>query len=213
MIRITDSTILVTKTNRNMNKLLILLLFFMVVSCASPQKEVKTYQVGQINTRAGEMLFWLYDETPIHKESFINLATAQYWDSMIFNRVIENFVIQGGCPDTPEGFADSPYLLRPEFKDSIKHIYGALGAGRDGNEEKLSAGCQLYIVQNKDGLSRLDGDYMIFGQMFNGFDVLDAIAKVETDSLDTPLVAVPMQVNVISLTAEGLKEKGYELSK
>ena len=196
-----------------MNKLLILLLFFMVVSCASPKKEVKTYQVGRINTPVGEMLFWLYDETPIHKESFINLATAQYWDSLTFNRVIEDFVIQGGCPDTPEGFADSPYLLQPEFKDSIKHIYGALGAGRDGNEAKLSAGCQLYIVQNKDGLPRLDGDYMIFGQMFKGFDVLEAIAKVETDSLDAPLADVPMAVSLLLLTEEELKEKGYELKK
>jgi hypothetical protein len=43
--------------------------------------------------------------------------------------VIENFVIRGGCPDTPEGFVNSPYLLKPEFNDKIKHIYGAVGAG------------------------------------------------------------------------------------
>lgn len=196
-----------------MNKLLILLLLLIAASCASQKKEIKTYQIGQINTKAGEMLFWLYDETPIHKENFINLASDRYWDSLTFNRVIEDFVIQGGCPDTPEGFSDSPYLLKPEFKDSIKHIYGALGAGRDGNEAKLSAGCQLYIVQNKEGLARLDGDYMIFGQMFKGFDVLDAIAKVETDSLDAPLIDVAMVVNVILLTAEELKNKGYKLNK
>lgn len=189
-----------------MNKLASILLLVICASCS------KTYPVGQINTPDGEMLFWLYEETPIHKESFIKLAGEHFWDSLTFNRVIEGFVIQGGCPDTPKGFADSPYLLKPEFNDSIKHIYGALGAGRDGNEEKLSAGCQLYIVHNKDGIPRLDGDYMIFGQMFKGFDVLDAIAIVETDTTDTPLLDVPMEVNVLSLTKEELKTLGYEVS-
>jgi len=172
-----------------------------------------TYPVGQITTPKGEMLFWLYDDTPIHKESFIKLANESFWDSLTFNRVIEDFVIQGGCPDTPEGFGDSPYLLKPEFHDHIKHIYGALGAGRDGNAEKLSAGCQLYIVDNEKGVPRLDGDYMIFGQLFKGFNVLDAIAKVETDSLDQPITSVPMEVNVLHLTQEELAIQGYNIQE
>lgn len=184
----------------------LIILLAIISSCSAP-----TYPVGQIITPKGEMLFWLYEDTPIHKESFIKLANESFWDSLTFNRVIEDFVIQGGCPDTEEGFADSPYLLQPEFRDSIKHIYGALGAGRDGNAEKLSAGCQLYIVDNEKGLPRLDGDYMIFGQLFKGFDVLDAIAKVETDSLDQPLIDVPMEVNVVYLNQEELKEKGYNM--
>jgi peptidyl-prolyl cis-trans isomerase B (cyclophilin B) len=141
------------------------------------------------------------------------LATNHYWDSLTINRVIENFVIRGGCPDTPEGFVNSPYLLKPEFNDKIKHIYGAVGAGRQGYNEKSSAGCQLYIVQNKEGIPRLDGDYMIFGQLFKGFDVLDAIAVVETDSLDTPLDAVTMKVNVLSLTESELMKLGYLLKE
>lgn len=157
------------------------------------------------------MLFWLYDETPIHKESFIKLANERYWHDYTFNRVVKGFVIQGGCPDTPEGFADSPYLLQPEFNDSIKHIYGALGAGRDGNPEKLSAGCQLYIVHDKEGIPRLDGNYMIFGQMLKGFDVLEAIAVVDVDSLDKPHVDVPMEVYVLEMTSEELSELGYEV--
>jgi len=170
-----------------------------------------TYPVGQIITPKGEMLFWLYEDTPIHKASFIKLANESFWDSLTFNRVIEDFVIQGGCPDTPEGFAESPYLLQPEFHDHIKHIYGAVGAGRDGNAEKLSAGCQLYIVDNKEGIPRLDGDYMIFGQIFKGLDVLDAIAKVETDTLNQPLVDVTMEVNVLELTTEELAAQGYQV--
>ena len=194
-----------------MTKYLIPTLLLFTFSCSITKDAPKTYQVGQIKTVKGEMLFWLYEETPIHKASFIKLANENYWDSLTFNRVIETFVIQGGCPDTPEGFGDSPYLLKPEFHDHIKHTYGAVGAGRDDNPQKLSAGCQLYIVQDKEGIPRLDGDYMIFGQIFKGFDVLDAIAKVPTDTLDIPLAPVALDVNVISLTAKQLKAFGWKL--
>jgi peptidyl-prolyl cis-trans isomerase B (cyclophilin B) len=189
---------------RSLPFLLIILFAVLFSSC----KTEETLPIGQIITPHGEMLFKLYDETPGHKASFIKLANENYWDTLTFNRVIKDFVIQGGCPDTPEGFGDSPYLLQPEFIDTIKHIFGALGAGRDGNAEKLSAGCQLYIVHNKNGLPRLDGDYMIFGQMIKGFEVLDKIASVKTDTLDTPLIAVPMGVNVIQLSIEEIKKMG-----
>ncbi len=191
--------------------LTIAIVLFIFIGCNSTNNQTKTYPVGQIKTPHGEMLFWLYEETPIHKASFIELANADYWDSLTFNRVIEGFVIQGGCPDTPEGFGDSPYLLKPEFNESIKHIYGAVGAGRDDNPEKLSAGCQLYIVHDKNGIPRLDGEYMIFGQLFKGFEVLDAIAEVATDSTDTPLTNVSMEVTVLNLTKEELKSSGYIL--
>lgn len=194
--------------------------FFLVLlavgtlTCHSIKKEKKaeTYQIGQIITEKGEMLFWLSEETPKHKASFLKLAEEKFWDSLTFNRVIKDFVIQGGCPDTPEGFADSPYLIEPEFRDHLKHVYGAVGAGRDGNPEKLSAGCQLYIVHNKDGIPRLDGDYMIFGQVFKGLDVLDAIANVATDSLDQPLTPVIMKVNVLEMTKEELGAMDFDVA-
>jgi peptidyl-prolyl cis-trans isomerase B (cyclophilin B) len=149
-----------------MSKLLVLAFVIVLVSC-SGRNEI--YSVGQIKTPQGEILFWLYDETPKHKEGFTKLATTGYFDSLTFNRVIKDFVAQGGCPDTPEGFSRSPYLLQPEFVDTIKHVYGAVAAGRDDNPEKLSAICQFYIVQNKKGLARLDGNYTVFGQVFNPF--------------------------------------------
>lgn len=170
----------------------------------------KTYSVGQISTPKGEILFWLYDETPNHKASFIKLAKEHYWDSLTFNRVINNFVAQGGCPDTPAGFSDSPYLLKPEFRKEIRHIYGAVGAGRDNNPEMLSAGCQFYIVQNKKGLPRLDDKFTVFGQVFKGMDVVDAIAVVQTDSLDAPLTPIALKINVLQMTAEELKIKGFD---
>jgi len=184
---------------------LIPLLFLLV------QPQEKTYPIGQILTSKGEILFWLYDETPNHKKSFMELAKAGYWDSFTFNRVINNFVAQGGCPDTPEGFSKSPYLLKPEFKPELKHIYGAVGGGRDNNAEKLTAGCQFYIVQNKNGLPKLDGNYTVFGQVFKGMEIVDAIVNVKTDSLDAPLVPIKLDVNVIELTSKQLKEKGHPL--
>lgn len=186
------------------------LLLFAYLFLSSPvPKPPKTYPVGQIKTQLGEVMFWLHDETPRHKASFINLANAAYWDSLTFNRVIPNFVAQGGCPDTPAGFANSPYLLAPEFVPTIRHVYGAVGAGRDNNPGKLSAGCQLYIVQNKAGLARLNDNYTVFGQVFNGMDVIDAICSTKTDSTNTPLVPIKLDVNILHLTAAELKKRGY----
>ena len=95
---------------------------------SSPISTAPTYPVGRIKTPLGEILFYLYPETPHHRDSFIRLAGQHYWDSLTFNRVIKNFVAQGGCPDTPEGFKGSPYNLAPEFNDSLRHVYGAVGA-------------------------------------------------------------------------------------
>ncbi|MCB0490952.1 MAG: peptidylprolyl isomerase [Cyclobacteriaceae bacterium] len=178
-----------------------------LISCSSKSTE---YSVGQIKTPKGDIILWLYDETPNHKESFIQLANDGYWDSLTFNRVIPNFVAQGGCPDTPAGFKDPEYLLPPELNENLRHDYGALGAGRDDNPDKLSARCQFYIVQNKEGVHRLDGDYTVFGKVLKGMDIVDAIVSVERDSTNKPLVPIILDVNIIQLTAGALKELGFD---
>jgi len=172
----------------------------------------KTYDVGRIETRLGEILFVLYDQTPHHKASFIKLATTHYWDSLTFNRVIKNFVAQGGCPDTPKGFSGSPYLVAPEFNDSLKHVYGAVGAGRDDNPGQLSAGCQFYIVANRQGLPKLDNHYTVYGKVIKGMDVVEAIVSVPTDSTNQPLVPITLHVDVITMTADQLRGYGYVVS-
>ncbi|MEZ4904365.1 MAG: peptidylprolyl isomerase [Spirosomataceae bacterium] len=188
----------------------ILLFLFLTFSLSSAVFKEKKYAVGQIKTNMGEILFWLYDETPNHKASFIKLANEHYWDSLTFNRVINNFVAQGGCPDTPEGFADSPYLLKPEFNKAIRHVYGAVGAGRDDNKEMLSAGCQFYIVQNKQGLARLDDKFTVYGHVFKGMDIVDAIVAVKTDKKDEPLKPITLKVRVVQMSAKQLKKNGYD---
>ncbi len=187
-----------------------LIVFLGLFSCQNTSKQLEnstqqeTLPYGKIETDLGSIIIELSDATPNHKASFINLAKSGYWDSLSFNRVIPGFVAQGGCPDTPEGFSESPYLMDGEFVDSLKHIYGAVGAGRDDNPEKKSAACQFYIVQAKDGLARLDGDYTIFGQVIKGMDVVDAIVAVERDSNDAPLETIALKVDIIELTQEGL---------
>jgi peptidyl-prolyl cis-trans isomerase B (cyclophilin B) len=189
-----------------MKKSLYLLLIFIVSASCTPDFSKTELELISIQTRLGEVLIWLHDDTPRHKQSFFELAEAHYWDSLSFNRVIPDFVAQGGCPDTPEGFSDSPYLLEPEFVDRLGHRYGALGAGRDGNPEKLSAGCQFYIVQNKEGVHRLDGDYTVFGQVIKGMEVVDAIVAVERDDANKPYEAIPVMVRKITLPLDEIKD-------
>ncbi|PZX53125.1 peptidyl-prolyl cis-trans isomerase B (cyclophilin B) [Algoriphagus ratkowskyi] len=179
--------------------LLIINLLIGISTKSFAQTTKETVSVGQIITFYGEILISLDDRTPNHKESFIELANAGYWDSLTFNRVIPNFVAQGGCPDTEDGFTDPEYLLEPEFVNDLKHVYGAVGAGRDDNPGKLSARCQFYIVQNPEGIPRLDGDYTIFGQVIKGMSVIEQIVRVKRDGNDEPLNPITLSVNIIQI--------------
>ena len=185
-----------------------IVLICLIAFSSYQESKVETYPIGHIETPLGELYFWLYEETPLHRASFIELAQAQYWDDLSFNRVIENFVVQGGCPDTPEGFGPSDYLIEPEFVPEIKHLYGAVGMGRDDNPRKLSAGCQFYLVHDALGIARLDQKYTVFGQVFKGLDVLNNIAALPTDSLDTPLERVSLTVRVLELNKKEIETLG-----
>jgi peptidyl-prolyl cis-trans isomerase B (cyclophilin B) len=146
-----------------------------------------------LQTPKGEIKIELSNQTPRHKARFLELVAQGYFNGFTFNRVVPGFVIQGGCPDTPQGFAGSPYLEKPEFVDGLHHEYGALGAGRDANPEKMSAVCQFYIVENKKGLPRLDGKYTVFGRVISGMEVVHAIAESPRDSLDQPISPIPIR--------------------
>lgn len=183
-----------------------LLLFALLFLGLNERVSSQTKQpIGLIETPLGNIYIQLSDETPKHKASFIQLAEAGYWDSLTFNRVIPNFVAQGGCPDTEEGFNDPEYLLEPEFHPNLKHRYGAVGAGRDNNPGKVSARCQFYIVQNKNGIPRLDGDYTIFGHVIKGMDIVDRIVAVDRDAKDEPISPVTLKVKILHLSADELK--------
>jgi peptidyl-prolyl cis-trans isomerase B (cyclophilin B) len=186
--------------------LLISLILGLVFQTIGFSQTDEKYPIGLIRTPKGNIFLELDERTPKHKQSFIQLAEAGYWDSLTFNRVIPNFVAQGGCPDTPEGFNDPEYLLEPEFHPELTHFYGALGAGRDDNPGKLSARCQFYIVQNKNGLHRLDGNYTVFGRVIKGMEIVDQIVISERNETNEPFVPITLDVNILYLSKEELKQ-------
>ncbi|MFI5221503.1 MAG: peptidylprolyl isomerase [Bacteroidia bacterium] len=242
-------------------------------------------QLVEITTDYGKMILKLYNETPLHRDNFIRLIEQGFYDSLLFHRVIQGFMIQGGDPNSklapPEkmlGDGDVGYYVPAEFNPRIIHKRGALAAARDNNPARASSGCQFYIVQgrtytnneltqvrnqvnyqmktkllqdittsdsvkqktddfvqrgDKDGLHtyytqmqskieviykkmefnytpyqiqvytqvggtpQLDMNYTVFGELVEGFNVLDSIASVKTGQADRPLKDVRMQVHLL----------------
>jgi cyclophilin family peptidyl-prolyl cis-trans isomerase len=111
----------------------------------------------EISTNYGKMLIHLYDETPLHRDNFLKLTEEGYYDDLIFHRVIDGFMIQGGDPSSRDALPGSVlgsggpgYQVDAEFDESLIHVKGALAAARTGgpsNPEKKSSGSQFYIVQ------------------------------------------------------------------
>lgn len=109
-----------------------------------------------INTDYGIMRLILYDQTPKHKENFIKLTKAKFYDGLLFHRIMQNFMIQGGDPESRTakteqmlGNGDVGYTIPAEFVPELFHKKGALAAARDNNPEKASSGCQFYVVQGR----------------------------------------------------------------
>jgi len=113
----------------------------------------------KITTDSGVMIIRLYDKTPRHRDNFIKLANEHFFDSLLFHRVISEFMIQGGDPQSKYaqpgqmlGSGDIGYTIPAEFDTNFIHKKGALAAARMGdqvNPLKASSGCQFYIVQGK----------------------------------------------------------------
>ena len=110
----------------------------------------------KIETTLGDITVRLYDETPIHRDNFVKLVKEGYYDGTLFHRVIKDFMIQGGDPDSKGapagkmlGVGGPDYTLEAEIKNNLYHKRGALAAARQGDEvnpERRSSGSQFYIV-------------------------------------------------------------------
>lgn len=176
-------------------------------------------------TTEGRMVLELSNATPLHRDNFLKLIKEGYYDQVLFHRVIKDFMIQGGDPDSKDakpgqmlGNGGPGYTIPAEFVDSLIHVKGALAAARLGdnmNPRKESSGSQFYIVQGRTwkdadlaamearsgrryseeqkkmyreqgGTPHLDGGYTVFGQLIEGMDVLDKIAKTATGGADRP---------------------------
>lgn len=109
-----------------------------------------------IETNYGNMVIRLSDSTPLHRDNFLKLVKVGFYDSVLFHRVIQNFMIQGGDPDSKNAKAGVPlgnggpsYRIPAEFRTTLFHQKGVIAAARDNNPEKESSGSQFYIVQGK----------------------------------------------------------------
>ncbi len=135
-------------------------LIFFLVFFACKQKE----SLYRVETTAGNITIRLYDKTPLHRDNFIQLIAENYYDSLLFHRIVPDFMIQTGNAETrhlssgeiPSGSGEPGYTIAPEFVPGYYHKRGALAAARledDVNPEKRSSGSQFYIVQGKKYVS------------------------------------------------------------
>lgn len=266
-----------------------IMLGFVMLGLYSFVKKKEKFTYVEVSTNFGDMKFKLYNETPLHRDNFIKLTEEKYFDSLLFHRVINNFMIQGGDPDSKGakegkmlGNGGPGYQIDAEFNSTLIHKKGVLAAAREGdlqNPLQKSSGSQFYIVQGQvfdsaqlarvethrlegcrkeefkkclndsnnqelkkayaeamkkrdrelgqklidsvnviiepnleqykytqeqkevyktiGGTPHLDYAYTVFGEMIEGFDVLDSIAAVQTDRNDRPLEDVMMKIRIV----------------
>ena len=130
----------------------------------------------------------LYPEiAPNTVNNFISLVKKNFYDGLIFHRVINGFMIQGGCPNG-NGMGGPGYSIKGEFthnrfKNDLKHTAGVLSMARAMNPN--SAGSQFFIMHKN--APHLDGEYAAFGKITEGMDVVNRIAEEDTDYNDRPL--------------------------
>lgn len=142
-----------------------------------------------IEMKNGKKMKLQLDEVnaPITAANFIKLANEHFYDGLIFHRVIRNFVIQGGDPlGTGEGGSDEEIVGEFEsngIANPIRHLRGTISMARDSRAN--SASSQFFICHADT--PHLDGNYAAFGQLTEGFEVLDEIASADTDIMDRPL--------------------------
>lgn len=140
---------------------LLVLMFAFTASVSFSQQDVKLKKKDrrrdvELVTTEGTIVVRLYDSTPLHRDNFLRLVKSRYYDSMLFHRVIKDFMIQAGDPNSKRAASGQPlgsggpgYRIPAEFRPSIFHKKGTLAAARDNNPEKASSGSQFYIVQGK----------------------------------------------------------------
>lgn len=198
-------------------------LIFTATLFSQDKKQVKIL----ISTDYGDMTVILYNETPQHRDNFIKLVNEGWYEGSPFHRVINKFMIQGGQNadgrldpgyTVPAEFVDGKYHKYGALSAARK--------GDQVNPEKASSGSQFYIVQGQvttyeslenqasrsgvnytndqieaytsvGGTPHLDGAYTVFGEVIEGFEVIDKIATVKTDKASKPLENVSMSIKII----------------
>lgn len=136
-----------------MKQILTLLFLFVTVNAFAAKPK---HHFVRVKSSKGECIIMLYNQTPKHRDNFLKLAKEGFYNGTLFHRVIKEFMIQGGDPDSKTakegqalGSGDLGYKVDAEFRDSLFHKKGVLAAARDNNPEKGSSASQFYIVHGK----------------------------------------------------------------
>ncbi len=131
-------------------------LFFLLLLLSTVSGAMAKHRKVKVTTPYGTMIILLYDQTPQHRNNFVKLVKRHFYDSLLFHRVINKFMIQGGDPESKHaqpgamlGNGENGYTVPAEFQLDLYHRKGVLAAARDDNPAKASSGCQFYIVQGK----------------------------------------------------------------
>lgn len=173
---------------------------------APKELPVATIKIKDYGTVTAE----LYPQyAPNTVNNFISLSNSGFYNNTTFHRIISDFMIQGGDPEGT-GLGGPGYSIAGEFKSNgydyndLKHENGVLSMARSNNPD--SAGSQFFIVVNEENCKHLDGVYAAFGKVVEGMDIVNEVAKVETDKGDKPVKDVVIE----SITID---TKGVEYSE
>ena len=134
-----------------------------------------------LSTNKGDIVIELADDMPITTGNFKKLVGEGFYDNVIFHRVIDEFMIQGGDP-TGTGTGDPGYKIKDEFTDHNKNDRGTISMANAGPD---TGGSQFFI--NLVNNNFLDSKHPVFGKVVEGMDVVDEIAKVKTSAGDRPI--------------------------
>ncbi len=160
----------------------LIILVLVLSGCLAPTEE-KANKV-LLKTSMGDITVQLSDDMPITAGNFKSLVEKGFYNGVIFHRVINGFMIQGGDP-TGTGMGGPGYTIKDEFTDHNRNERGTISMANAGPN---TGGSQFFI--NLVDNSFLDGKHPVFGKVISGMDVVDAIAKVQTDSSDRPVKEV-----------------------
>jgi peptidyl-prolyl cis-trans isomerase B (cyclophilin B) len=206
-----------------MKKICLIICILLGMTTQAQEKETLVL----IKTSLGDITVKLYNDTPLHRDNFIKLINEGWYNNSPFHRVINNFMIQGGHNQdgsVDPGYT-IPAEFRSNHIHK-KGALAAARQGDHVNPKKASSGCQFYIVQGQvltpahiqmyqqrmgltftqeqieayttvGGTPHLDGEYTVFGEVVEGLDIIDKIAKVKTGYMDVPVEAVTMTIEIL----------------
>lgn len=159
--------------------------------------------IVDVETDMGTFTIELFPEPVLHRANFLRLAKLGYFDTTVFHRVANDFVVQGGNSDrlATNQFrkAVGNFLIPNESTAKYPHDYAMVSAAKyaEQNVSNASSPFEFFVVTKKNGAYHLDGDHTVFGRVIKGMDVIEKIGDLETDGSEWPLTNIGMNLKVM----------------